>query len=127
MTKEQLAACKKREDRINKITLVMVIVIIIAVSYLVSQGVPENQATQKPGTKQLKTNKMTTITINPESLGTALKAIELGIKITLEEQNGKGIIVSGEPQSLFNLGIMIGYSNLMNELRVNQNLAQKES
>ncbi len=70
---------------------------------------------------------MTTITINPESLGTALKAIELGIKITLEEQNGKGIIVSGEPQSLFNLGIMIGYSNLMNELRVNQNLAQKES
>ena len=68
---------------------------------------------------------MTTITISPESLGTALKAIELGIKITLEEQNESGIKISGEPQSLYNLGIMVGYSNLMNELRVNQNLAQK--
>jgi len=59
---------------------------------------------------------MPTITIKPKDLGTALKAIELGIAITLDEQSEGEIKVSGEAQSLFNFGIICGFENLKKEL-----------
>lgn len=55
------------------------------------------------------------ITIKKSDLPTALKAIELGIDIILEKEQQDGYLVSGEPQSLYNLGVVVGFENLKKE------------